>query len=494
MKTVQARRDILLFLILVATGMAVLLKAYFDEDGFLSPDSATYLRLAQNLADGNGYHITAFVNLERQREFFGVWPIGYPTLIFLVSKVVSLGPFWASKALNILLVGLSLIILRSLFRETAHIYGLVFLCGASLNIFSYTWSEAPFIFGLLWLAHAACRFSKTRKNIYAVSMMGAALFLFLSRYVGALSFTYLGLLSLYFLYKKDYNAFFKVLLISVLGCAVMGAYLFYNYTETGYFTGMSRGQAGETGWGLVGDALTKVLYELNFVFKLQHDHKVLFVIALLLELIAGGYIYRVAKRETRTSSLASKGDRIVRTFLVIGFLYLASIITLKWFVEFADLKYRILAPGSLILYIALIRHIESRFQGTVFRTFAWILAGFAAVSFAVNVPLEIYESRYGEKEAIYYETLHRVEEKYGQLPRDSAVILANRHVLYLRPDIKKISLPRDVTMGYVLDNLSMLPNRDVYIEKSGEILRQRVHGSIVDFAAPYGDGELIKLR
>ena len=112
------REDWYLLIIFIMMAIAIVVKSYFHPDGYLSPDSANYLKLAQNLLEGNGYYVSAYsiTGTGQDRELFAAWPIGYPTLIFVVAKLTGLSVFWASKFLNILLIGIILGIFRKLFK------------------------------------------------------------------------------------------------------------------------------------------------------------------------------------------------------------------------------------------------------------------------------------------------------------------------------------------------------------------------------------------
>ena len=111
------REDWYLLIIFIMMAVAIVVKSYFHPDGYLSPDSTNYLKLAQNLLEGNGYYVSAYGSTGQDREFFAAWPVGYPTLIFVVAKLTGLSVFWASKFLNILLIGIILGIFRNLFKH-----------------------------------------------------------------------------------------------------------------------------------------------------------------------------------------------------------------------------------------------------------------------------------------------------------------------------------------------------------------------------------------
>ena len=75
--------ELALLVIFMAYGtLSILLGAYSAEDGFINNDSAEYLGLSERLLTGHGFFITTSGRMGQESEIlFGVWPIGYPTLI-----------------------------------------------------------------------------------------------------------------------------------------------------------------------------------------------------------------------------------------------------------------------------------------------------------------------------------------------------------------------------------------------------------------------------
>ncbi len=97
-------RHWLYYVLLVAICAAVIFgNSLIDPNGFLSPDSANYLRLAERILEGHPFTVP---NDGRPTAFdvhFAIWPIGYPTLIAAVATILPVGTFLASKLLNLFL-------------------------------------------------------------------------------------------------------------------------------------------------------------------------------------------------------------------------------------------------------------------------------------------------------------------------------------------------------------------------------------------------------
>lgn len=67
-----------LALIFISIAATIVLKSWFDPNGYLSADSINYLALAQNLVDGNGFHT---IKPNGELGWFAIWPVGYPAMI-----------------------------------------------------------------------------------------------------------------------------------------------------------------------------------------------------------------------------------------------------------------------------------------------------------------------------------------------------------------------------------------------------------------------------
>ena len=72
MKLILKREDCYLILIFIFLALGILTKSFFNEDGYISPDSAGYLALAQNLVEGNGFYAYSPYTPCNERSFFAV--------------------------------------------------------------------------------------------------------------------------------------------------------------------------------------------------------------------------------------------------------------------------------------------------------------------------------------------------------------------------------------------------------------------------------------
>src|SRR5262245_1575342 len=99
----------------VAIGLAscalILGKSFLSADGYLSPDSTDYLKLAENILAGNGLRVTDSGRFPADMRLFSIWPVGYPVLISATAGLLDVPAFLASKLLNALLLVMSMAVI-----------------------------------------------------------------------------------------------------------------------------------------------------------------------------------------------------------------------------------------------------------------------------------------------------------------------------------------------------------------------------------------------
>ena len=197
----------LLVLIYALIVLIVCLKIGHNSAYFLTPDSHYYLQATQNMLDGKGYSI----QFENRETFCAIWPIGYPLLIAITSKITSLSLETASKIVNLLALAGCFWLLFNRFREKSWWIVLPFLASSLLQLYANTWSETVFlffVFGFILLPNSQGFFA-----IVAFLMRYTAVFL---------------LIPLLYYRKWRATTVFLVFIVS---------YLVFNYWKTQTFTG-----------------------------------------------------------------------------------------------------------------------------------------------------------------------------------------------------------------------------------------------------------------
>lgn len=497
------REDWYLLIIFIMMAVAIVVKSYFHLDGYLSPDSTNYLKLAQNLLEGNGYYVSAYGTTGQDREFFAAWPAGYPTLIFVVAKLTGLSVFWASKFLNILLMGIILGIFRNLFKHNAYVYGLILLFSSYIEIFSFTWSETIFIAASVWFATSVYLFIVNPKRISLLyfSIMMASLLLFMSRYIGAFSFGLIGLLGLYYgAIKKDKSKSFILIGIAVINIGIMILYLYHNYTETGFPTGVKRTPSLETNLqffymllkGMVAEALIPIQ------IMSRNGIMVFFVQFSIFGLLLWKYRNNILQTNITTNQKPVTSSLV---FVIIGLVYLFFTILIRWEFRIGGFDYRLLGPGSFLLFIGLIFFVQQRGTKQFFNAFKGFLLFFAILSYLLNVPYTAWKS--STLNPTYFEVLNALQEKYADVEKDSIIVFAPVHINYLYTDMqtrKPYSLTNDnhpykEKWSDFMKRIDSENKKNIYMATPEiELPHENIDQSVVDFVKKYDKGTLVKLR
>ena len=499
------REDWYLLIIFIMMAVAIVVKSYFYPDGYLSPDSTNYLKLAQNLLEGNGYYVSAYGITGQDRELFAAWPVGYPTLIFVVAKLTGLSVFWSSKFLNIIFIGIILGIFRNLFKHNAYVYGLILLFSAYIEIFSVAWSETIFIVALVWFAASVYLLIVNPKRISLLyfSIMVASLLLFMSRYIGAFSFGLIGLLGLYYgAIKKDKSKSFILISIAVINIGTMILYLHHNYTETGFPNGVERVPSPYTNlqsfYFLLRDMAAEALIPIRDMSR--NGIMVFFAQFSIIGLLLWKYRNNILQTNITTNQ---KPVTLSLVFVMIGLVYLFFIILIGWVRWIGEYDYRLLGPGSFLLFIGLIFYVQQRGTKQFFKVFKGFLLFFAIWSYLLNVPYTAWKS--STLNPTYFETLNALQEKYADVEKDSIIVFAPIHINYLytdmqtrRPNLHHLQIYKEKWSDF-MKRIGSENKKNIYIAiPEIELLQQRKYAdidqSVVDFVKKYDKGTLVKLR
>ena len=495
------RQDWYLLIIFIMMAIAIVVKSYFNPDGYLSPDSTNYLKLAENLIEGKGYYVSAYGTTGQDREFFAVWPVGYPTLIFLTAKLTGLSVFLASKFLNIILIGVILGIFRFLFKHNAYVYGLIFLFSAYIEIFSYTWSETLFITALVWFATSIYLFIKNPKRVTLLyfSIMMASLLLFMSRYIGAFSFGLIGLLGLYYgLVKKDRIKAMALIGIALVNIGIMILYLYHNYTETGFPTGMKRIPSPETNLQLFYMLLKALISEILIPIP-SMSIKAIIIFAVQIP-IFGFLLWKYRNSMLATNSSANQQfNTLSFVFAAIGVVYLFFIILMRWMTQFDGFSYRLLAPGSFLLFVGIIFFIQQRGTKQFFNAFKVFLLLFAVLSYLLNVSYKVWVS--STHNSTYFQTIETLKEKYVDVEKDSIVVFAPTHIKYLYMNMQSRTPyylpyhPYKEKWSDFMKRIDPEHKKNIYLSTpEKELPSEKFDQSVIDFVKKYDKGTLVKIQ
>lgn len=135
------RHSVKLFYSVVLFCCIYIIWAAYIHGVYISPDSASYLREAENLYHGYGFN---YNGLSGGKAWFSLFPILYPFLICCVMKVTACDAYLSSKILAcICLILLAAIIKKNIPKP--FLFSLIFLNFGLMWCSLITLSEIPFI-------------------------------------------------------------------------------------------------------------------------------------------------------------------------------------------------------------------------------------------------------------------------------------------------------------------------------------------------------------
>ncbi|HSZ24968.1 MAG TPA: hypothetical protein VK766_04585 [Cytophagaceae bacterium] len=370
------------FLLFLLISTVLIIRDNVESTSYCTPDSKYYLEVSKNILSGLGpvgpkafeynesktkifalYDSTSFGHPETyQKEYFAIWPLGYPICIVVISYLSGLEPVWASKLVNILLLALDFYLIYLLFGNF-HSLSLFYFCSFTmLEITSYTWSENLFIPFFLLLILSLKYISETDfislKNILllATAMAGMCL----ARYASVIFFLSPIIMMVWYFRKKEYSKTKSIFFGLLISSFILGLYLFNNYTHTGYLTGMPRVNTQEnTLYNLTIAFFMGIFHQIHIIKQFRFSGTVDFLLYLVLTLIQVCLMVYVGYHLMRTKIV--KGTTVqTKLLLYSGFLYLLFLIYMTSTSTIDPFDYRTLLPFSFPIALALLSEMEER--------------------------------------------------------------------------------------------------------------------------------------
>ena len=385
------KEDGYLLLIFFLMSISILIKSHYNNCGSLSFDSIGYLELAKNLVNDEGFY-GPYNWHEEKDTYFSIQPIGYPYTIYLTAKLTGLSVFWASKILNMFLVGSILHVFRLLFNKNAYLFGLILLFASFIEIYSYTWSETLFISSLVWFSTSIYFFFVTEKKpfISASLLIISSVILFLSRYIGAFSVGLIGVLGVFYVIKKNTMKASILFTIVVINLLIISTYLYINYIETGYITGAYRRPATSGNLKLLKNLFKAIITESVIPFNDLRFYAKLFLFCQCSILTYTLLKYKNAIIKPLKASKINDEVKIGLIFAIVGVTYLFFIIVFRWNLKFNWWGFRLLGPSSFMLFIASLIFMKNYTRPLLYSNLKKIWIALAIISWIINVPYHTY--------------------------------------------------------------------------------------------------------
>lgn len=376
----------LLLIVFAVISLVLCLRMYADNAHYTTPDSAFYLRAADNLKEGKGYLAPRqYPFAENSPEvYLTIWPAGYPLLIAGVSLLTHTSGLVASKLVNLVFLGLVFLLLYKWWGNYAWFPALYFCSYSMLEIYSHTWSEGVFLFFLLYLVYILSHINERKLLVLELCLCLTALFLL--RYVGLIYFFFTFLFCLYHLYRRNYKLFRLILVSLGLSGIVVLLYLYLNYQYTGSFVAGERFEdLRETGSLFFAELFQGIINELSIARNYYFTGRIesLYLVLLIVQLVVCWNIFQ-ERSKLKIAVLSHYSPFAI--LLYAGCFYLVWIVLMARFIAFDAFDYRILAPFSMPMYVGIMARITHLQNREFFcKTYGWIVA-FMILSLLVNLP------------------------------------------------------------------------------------------------------------
>jgi hypothetical protein len=480
-------KSLLLYLSLCSI---ILLKSYFDPDGYISPDSTNYLSLSKNLVAGEGFRIADY-NSSEGHSFFAIWPVGYPVMIFIISKLTGLGVVWASKALNLLIIGIIMLFFRYIFKKNAHWAGLIFFVNSFILVFTFTWSEGAFILFLICISISLYKCVETSgRFLWLAGLFFFGIALFMMRYIGLFSVGIIGLIALINLFRRRWLLSIKLLITASLQMIFAGLYLYHNKISTGYITGMPRDLPDESNLELLNQLFSALKKEFIFI-----NCGIPFTLSFGLLLLVGIYLFRTRGK----SHCDEKFGGLWKYFLLSGILYFAAIVGAKWFSNFTPLDFRYLFPSTFLFILSLASYLQGKPSIKIMNSPIVYLVILITLSIHY-IPNTDHIYKYVTTGISYFQNSNYIEntrvilEKYKEVEPKSIVIFGSIHLRYLREDI----IPTEIYVKQSIEEMTSYfakkKDWNVYINIRDDLNPVFFHESFILFMKTNRDKQIVKIH
>ena len=367
--------------------LTIVFRYSVESTGYTSPDSKFYLKTASNVLDGKGYispNIYPFDD-EAPQQFYGIWPIGYPTFIALISYCTSLDVYVASKIVNLIFLALTFTLLYSWYGKNSLLPACYFCSFNMLEIYSYTWSEGSFIFFILLLLYALEKILISDRVIfYSFLIVSSLVFSVLLRYSGLIYFFYLASLIVFLLLKKKHIQKVRPILLALaISTLLSTTYLLINYFYTDSLFGNCARifPTMETWHSFIQLFIKGLTNELLLIRSFYWTWDVLLLITIPPQI----YLYYMLNinHSLKTNELKNNNIKIM---LSAGLFYLVFIFVLRKISPFDAFDNRILAPFSVPIYLSLLFKINKNITVGKKTNLKIIIIAFSLFSIVMNLP------------------------------------------------------------------------------------------------------------
>ena len=444
---------VFIILIIIYVSTYILISSFSETNGFITGDSANYLRLSERILGGHGFFNPPNGRQEAVDEWFALWPIGYPMLISSIAWILGVSTFLASKILNILLLSSSILLLYFNLGRSGLIVSLMLLTAGTLRNYTMTWSEAPFLTALIVLCLYLGKILNgnikvNNRNFFFLSILMILPFLF--RYIGifVIAPTFLIAINLIFQGRKRESI---LTLLSIFFTIIFALiYFINNFYLTGYSTGMIRTSVPyEDYYALLNNLIFGIIREFVLILPYWDPTNFKQNIIVIVWLVIVLFSIFLFSRNIPKLKLKDFNISFSYVFMIFGFAYLIAFIFVSFNAYFNKFSPRLLDPGFSLFFIGLGLWVLKK---NIIKNVSLVI--FVLITFLLVAAGQFYaiKTKYASGVS-YLNYIQKMQIKYEKLPDNAIVIFGKKELKYLRPNIRFAGPNINETWEEFLSNL-----------------------------------------
>jgi hypothetical protein len=295
---------------------------------------------------------------------------------------------WASKLLNIILLALDFYLIGLIFGRNKNLGIFYFGSFTMLEICSYTWSENLFLPFFLLLVYALGKIQNNSTSSFrtiiliAISLIGMCL----SRYASVVFFCVPFTVFVYNYFRNNLGKAKAIFIGLAISSFVLIVYLYSNFLQTGYLTGMPRINTQEySHLDLLKKLFIGLFNQLHIIKQFRFSGFLDFLLytgATAIQLILIFYVWS----KIRNQRFHYHFTFINNILLYAGLLYLFFLIGMTITITIDPFDYRTLTPFSFPLILVLLNEVEKKLVEINNKNVLSIVKLFFVFSLLLNLP------------------------------------------------------------------------------------------------------------
>ncbi len=490
------KRTALQWLVIGIAALITIATSATDEFGGMTADSSRYLNAAEHILESHTLWVPNDGRAPAGDEFFATWPIGYPFLIACLAFVLPVGTFWASKLVNLLLLGLVVTSTHRRYGTEGLIASLVLTCANMLVLTSLTLSDSIFVCLLILLSNTITTALDSKSGVRITTLILLLLLL-----VGAMSTRYVGVSALpvtvvaaAMLFRRGRRTdAVKVLCTSIIAAALFGLYVWVNIVNTGYPTGIPRHAPPEPAVEILASFIISIVGAIALPLVSWNASSLIetaiFVVCSLAAVAVG---WRVIKSRPITVD-RHYHDKLLVLAILSG-TYIIVLLYLRLTTYFDSIDNRLIAPGVIPLMYGVVLYGLARYP----QARMWIVA-FVAVSYTLGVAARGGTIFNRVNATSYSEASTARQDFYANVPDSSIVIQPSHHLRYLRPNVHVVfpyRQPYDAESETIESFLSSLDwGRRIFLDtRYTDASQAGYHLSVLRWIQSFPSDTLVEVR